>query len=305
MPTVFSNPTLVPAIVAGAIDMTSVNGLPAALAGKAAASHTHLAEQVTDLDDVLAALPAGDLTEVEASIAAIEETLAGKADTSHTHTEFQNLTITETLDVQGPVILESNNITMAGGVASAWRSEMDVPTTEDLALKADASHVHEPEDVNGLTAYVHNLVPPPIWRDLHEGPPLSGNGVNSIVVSGIEFDPPITAPLAYVDEYLGRNRFGVLSSSGANCYWTGSAWRFYNWGAIWESEEDVAYPWLVQSWVPQAPTVGAGLRVDSLMEGTLGVPGQVAIHGGNIYQCVNIQPSIWEKIAKASEVMGI
>src|SRR5690606_24062751 len=85
---------------AGEVAIDDVEGLTAALAGKAASSHTHTAAQITDLDidavegltDALAGKAASSHTHTIANVSGLQSALDGKqaagsyAAASHTHT---------------------------------------------------------------------------------------------------------------------------------------------------------------------------------------------------------------------------
>src|SRR5690606_27308219 len=96
---------------AGEVTIGDVEGLTDALAGKAAASHTHTAAQVTDLD----------VDAVEGLTAA----LAGKAAASHTHTAAQ---VTD-LDVDA---VEGLTAALAGKAAASHTHDIaDVTSLQD------------------------------------------------------------------------------------------------------------------------------------------------------------------------------
>lgn len=100
--------------VAAGIDMTKINGLVAALAGKAASAHNHAQSNITGLAASLAAKQDASTAATDAELAA---GLATKANSSHSHAQ--------------------SNITNL---------------VSDLAGKAASSHSHAQSDVTGLAA---------------------------------------------------------------------------------------------------------------------------------------------------------
>jgi len=69
----------------GDIGIEDVDGLSAALAGKAATSHTHPTSEVTGLDAALAGKAASSHTHATSEVTGLDAALAGKAASSHTH----------------------------------------------------------------------------------------------------------------------------------------------------------------------------------------------------------------------------
>ena len=117
---------------------TRLESVEAAVAGKAAASHTHGSADVTGLDTALAGKAAASHGHAEADITGLATTLAGKAAASHTH---------------GSADVTGLDTALAGKAAASHTHGSADVTGLDTALagKAATSHTHAQADVTGLT----------------------------------------------------------------------------------------------------------------------------------------------------------
>jgi hypothetical protein len=128
---------------------------------------------------------------------------------------------------------------------------------------------------------------PALVRSVLQGPPLSYTGVDSLVLSGVTFDPVLSAPLARLDTYEGRPRHGVASASGTSVYWNGTKWIIFHWGKQWESTEQVLFAEQVKLWVPVSGTGATGYpTVESLLYGTPGLLGQKCYVSNAVHECI-------------------
>lgn len=125
------------------ITIGDVEGLQAALNGKAASSHTHTIAQVSGLQDELDSKAASvDIPDVSgfATADALTSGLAGKANTSHTHT------IAQVTGLQGELDSKAGTGDIPDVSGFATSSEL----TSGLAGKANTSHTHTIAQVTGL-----------------------------------------------------------------------------------------------------------------------------------------------------------
>lgn len=139
---------------------------------------------------------------------------------------------------------------------------------------------------------------PVLERTTLQGPPLSYTGADSLVLSGVAFDPAITGPLARLDTYEGKPRHGIAGVSATSVYWTGTKWLIHHWGKQWESFETVPDAYMVKLWTPVSGTSATGNpTVESLENGTLGMLGQKCYFGPAVYECIFASPqNTWRSL---------
>ncbi len=126
--------------------MSAVDGLAAALAGKAAAVHTHVAGDVDGLGTALAGKAAAVHSHVASDITGLSALLDSKAAASHSHGISSIAGLQEVLDAKTP----------AGHVHTA----ADISDMADLlAGCAAAEHTHAAGDIDGLSAALDAKAP--------------------------------------------------------------------------------------------------------------------------------------------------
>lgn len=136
----------------GAIDVvvTWINqefdGIAQALAGKAAAAHTHVMADITGLATALNNKAAAAHTHVMADITGLVDALNGKAATVHSHAMSS---------------IDGLSQALAGKAAAAHTHVMTDITglAEALAGKAAAAHSHVMSEITGLSAALSALLP--------------------------------------------------------------------------------------------------------------------------------------------------
>jgi hypothetical protein len=140
---------------------------------------------------------------------------------------------------------------------------------------------------------VKSVMPPLLQRTALQGAPISATGVDALVVSGLNFDPVIVNPLARLDTFLFRPRYGVLGAAATSVYWTGSMWVLHSHGKIWTASENVMAPELVKLWSPSSGGAAGNPTVESLVRGTSGLLGQRCHYNSVIYECIAEYPARW------------